>query len=68
MDQELFMTTRIILLTLGVCALTNTPTPAQPRRGDHEAAQYGWIFNLEAGKAQARMSGKPLMVVVRCVP
>jgi len=38
------------------------------RRGDQAAGEHGWIFNLEEGKAQARKSGKPLMVMVRCVP
>lgn len=37
-------------------------------RGDQEAVRYGWQFSLSAGKAQARKSGKPLMVVMRCVP
>jgi hypothetical protein len=39
-----------------------------PRRGDENAARFGWLFGLDAGKAEARQSGKPLMVVVRCVP
>ncbi|HEV3078388.1 MAG TPA: hypothetical protein VGY66_01360 [Gemmataceae bacterium] len=38
------------------------------RRGDQAAGEQGWIFSLEKGKAQARESGKPLMVMVRCVP
>jgi hypothetical protein len=29
---------------------------------------YGWLGSLEQGKAQAQQSGKPLMVVIRCVP
>jgi hypothetical protein len=48
--------------------LAGTNLQAQPRRGDQQAGQHGWIFNLEEGKALARRSGKPLMVVVRCVP
>ena len=38
------------------------------RRGDQPAGQNGWLFSLQAGQAQARKSGKPLMVVVRCEP
>jgi hypothetical protein len=37
-------------------------------RGDPQPAAYGWLFSLEQGKAQARQTGKPLMVVLRCVP
>lgn len=38
------------------------------RRGEGEAVKHGWIFSLEQGKARAKESGKPLMVVIRCVP
>jgi len=38
------------------------------RDGIPDAAQYGWLSSLEQGKAQAQKTGKPLMVVVRCVP
>jgi hypothetical protein len=58
------------LLALGLVALTDGGMTAQsrgPRRGE-PAGRYGWLFSLEAGKAQARTSGKPLLVVVRCVP
>jgi hypothetical protein len=36
--------------------------------GEMEAARKGWIFNLSTGQQLARQTGKPLMVVVRCVP
>jgi hypothetical protein len=62
------MTLRVVCLTLGIVALTDGSLPAQPRRGDQPAGAYGWIFDLEEGKALARSSGRPLMVVVRCVP
>ena len=59
------------LLALGSVVLTDTSLPAQrrgPRFGDPQAARYGWLSSLEEGKAQARRSGKPLLVVLRCVP
>jgi hypothetical protein len=28
----------------------------------------GWLSSLSQGKALARQTGKPLMVVIRCVP
>jgi hypothetical protein len=62
------MTVRTALLVLAVIALPGTSLMAQGRRGDRQAGEYGWISNLESGKAQARTTGKPLMVVLRCVP
>jgi len=59
---------RVLFLALGMVVLADAPLMAQPRRGDRSAAEYGWIFSLEQGKALARASGKPLMVAVRCVP
>jgi hypothetical protein len=32
------------------------------------APQKGWLTDLTAAKAQARNTGKPLMVVFRCDP
>jgi hypothetical protein len=59
-----------ILLALGFVVLADTSLLAQPRgrRGDLQASRYGWLPTLAEGKAQAQKSGKPLMVVVRCVP
>ncbi|HEY1861646.1 MAG TPA: hypothetical protein VGG61_14900 [Gemmataceae bacterium] len=59
----------LCLLALGFIFLADTSLNAQPRgRGDADAAKYGWIFDLDEGIAQAAKSGKPLMVVFRCVP
>ena len=59
-----------VLSALGLTALAGTPLLAQRGRnrlGDYEAS-YGWLSDLEQGKAKARQGGKPLMVVLRCVP
>jgi len=32
------------------------------------APQKGWHLTLEGGRAEARKTGKPLMVVFRCDP
>ena len=61
----------LLLFALGLTALVDTPLLAQrgrDRRGDPQAARYGWLSDLEQGKVRARQSGKPLMVVLRCVP
>jgi hypothetical protein len=58
-----------IILACGLVVVAGAPAPAQPERGgEPEASRYGWLPSLEAGKARARQSGKPLMVVVRCLP
>ncbi|HLJ95047.1 MAG TPA: hypothetical protein VKU02_17860 [Gemmataceae bacterium] len=59
---------RLLLLALGVLLGTDVSLLAQPRRGGGQARDHGWIFSLEEGKALARTSGKPLMVVLRCEP
>jgi len=38
------------------------------RFGEQSAARNGWLFSLSEGRRQARQTGKPLMVVLRCVP
>ena len=38
------------------------------RRGGVSAARFGWLSRLERGKAEAKKTGKPLMVVLRCEP
>jgi hypothetical protein len=61
----------VLLLTIGMIGLAAGPSTAQPRggrRGDQPAAQFGWHVSLQEGKTEARKAGKPLMVVVRCVP
>jgi hypothetical protein len=55
------------VLALGIVAAAQVPLGAQKGR-EVNGAQYGWLSSLEEGKAQARKTGKPLMVVIRCVP
>jgi hypothetical protein len=61
----------VVLLVLGSVALAAGSVQAQRRRGRRRfqnAAAYGWLFSLREGQAQARKTGKPLMVVLRCLP
>lgn len=59
----------VVCLALGSMLLADAPAQAQRgRRGDWGAVHNRWLFNLEDGKALAQRSGKPLMVVLRCVP
>jgi hypothetical protein len=59
------------VLALGCVLVGHAPAWAQFKgkggKGD-PAAGYGWLSSLEQGKAEAHKSGKPLMVVIRCVP
>jgi hypothetical protein len=67
--QELFMKSRIsTVLALGLMAGFGGSVSPQGKGGDANAARNGWLSSLEEGKKQARESGKPLMVVIRCVP
>ena len=60
----------VAILALAGVALAASSVMAQRGRGFGEqgAARNGWLSSLEAGKRQARETGKPLMVVLRCVP
>ena len=63
--------TRGCFVFLTFVVLADAPALAQFRGapgGDLEAAKYGWLPTLKAGKAEARRSGQPLMVVLRCLP
>jgi ABC-type sugar transport system substrate-binding protein len=63
------MSGRSAALALGMLALSAAAASAQGRPfAEPQAARYGWLPGLEEGKAQARKAGKPLMVVIRCVP
>jgi hypothetical protein len=57
----------LAMAAIGLAACAAPHAAAQPKGGPNGAA-YGWLSSLEQGKAQARKSGKPLMVVIRCVP
>jgi hypothetical protein len=55
-------------LALGFVALGDASLSAQPRRPGADGGRFGWLGSLSEGKAEARKTGKPLMVVIRCVP
>jgi hypothetical protein len=59
-----------LLLAFTFALLPVSGVLAQHEHGhpDPDAVKNGWIFNLEEGFAQAKKSGKPLMVVIRCLP
>ena len=59
----------VAMAVIGLAGGLAGPASAQKgERGGLNGFGYGWLGSLEQGKAQARTTGKPLMVVVRCVP
>jgi hypothetical protein len=59
---------RLLLGFLIVGAAGMTATPALGQKGKRGESKSGWFYSLAEGKAKARETGKPLMVVLRCVP
>lgn len=62
----------VLLIAIG---LETDPVTAQDRKAkmvnDRDAFQDSdlWTYNnLDAGLAQAKKTGKPLLVVLRCIP
>ena len=56
-----------LLATVGLVLASAGATVAQTP-ASKMMAQKGWLTDLDAAKAQARKTGKPLMVVFRCDP
>jgi hypothetical protein len=56
------------LVVFGAAGLMGSPGLAQKGKGKAGGGGFGWLSSLSEGKAQARKTGKPLMVVIRCVP
>ena len=57
------------LVVFGAAGLIGSPALAQKGKGKFgNGGGFGWLSSLSEGKAQARKTGKPLMVVIRCVP
>lgn len=56
------------ILTAGVLLASAGVGIAQNSTASKAAAQKGWLMNLDAARAQAQKTGKPMMVVFRCDP
>ena len=62
---------RSVVVVLTLAGLLGAEAPVMAQRGffgEQEASRNGWLFSLSAGKQLARTTGKPLLVVLRCVP
>jgi hypothetical protein len=62
---------RVGVLGVAVAGLMAGPVSAQGRGralSPFELGQQGWLASYEQGKRLARQTGKPMMLVFRCVP
>ena len=53
------------VLVLSTLLMVAGPLSAAPKL---DPAKYGWHVDYAAGKAEARRTGKPIMLVFRCEP
>ena len=60
------LTVGFIALLLG--GLSVSPAFAQRGRVRDDAARYGWTDDLPAALKEAKRTGKPVVVVLRCIP
>lgn len=62
----------IAIATLGILASICSPTFAQRggrfRNSEGIAFENGWIFDYAKARTLAKKTGKPMMLVFRCVP
>ena len=56
------------LIALLFAGLSVTPALAQRGRVRDDAARYGWSDDLPAAMKEAKRTGKPVVVVLRCIP
>jgi ABC-type Fe3+ transport system substrate-binding protein len=56
------------LLAAALVTLAASPAFAQRGGRGEDGSAYGWYSDYAAAKAEAKKTGKPLMVVFRCIP
>ena len=57
---------RLMLTLLAATAMVQSAAGQSP--ASRVAAKMGWHSSLDAARTEARKTGKPLMVVIRCDP
>jgi hypothetical protein len=59
----------IAVLAVGIAAVgSDSSLIGQFKGSKGDFGRSSWLGSLDQGKALARETGKPLMVVIRCVP
>jgi len=59
---------RYAWLGLMVCMTFCGELLAQGPRDENAAKKFGWLSNYQEGLATAKKTGKPIMLVFRCIP
>jgi len=54
---------RFVIATLALGTL-----PAISFAGDIDAKKFGWYTDYDVGRAEAKRTGKPMLVAFRCEP
>lgn len=57
----------VMMAALGV-GMATFESSAWAQRGRDDSAAFGWTSDYSSAKAMAKKTGKPLMVVFRCIP
>ena len=56
------------VMVLAVVGLTASPVLAQRGLPPMAAARNGWLSDYPQAREQAKKTGKPIMLVFRCIP
>jgi hypothetical protein len=56
------------LIALALWGLDAAPVSAQKGKVRDEAVRYGWTEDLSAAMKEAKRTGKPVIVILRCIP
>lgn len=56
------------LIALALSGLDAAPVSAQKGKFRDDAVRYGWTEDLPAAMKEAKRTGKPVVVVLRCIP
>ena len=56
------------LIALAFGGLEQASVAAQKGKFRDEAVRYGWTEDLPAAMKEAKRTGKPVIVILRCIP
>ncbi len=60
------------MLALALVVSLNGPSVFAQRQAENEwridAKEHGWRLDYKQARQEAKRSGKPMMVVIRCIP
>ncbi|MBL8795260.1 MAG: hypothetical protein JNM56_15245 [Planctomycetia bacterium] len=56
------------LIVLALSGLYMAPVSAQKGKLRDDAERYGWTEDLPTAMKEAKRTGKPVVVILRCIP